>query len=157
LDTQATLSKLRALRLESYSDVILWLAAGKLTDASLTRAALRVKSVPACGSGDVLHQRAGPAVGAEGEIRVRVVAGHQDIGGQTPVVQGERAAVLAFDMPAPPALPIKPEPPLPALIATLLRSVAMIPEFAIPAPPVPPVIPAAAAGAADYRASRLID
>jgi hypothetical protein len=42
LDTQATLSKLRALRGkgESYSDVILRLAAGKLTDAPLTRAAL---------------------------------------------------------------------------------------------------------------------
>ena len=32
---------------------------------------------------DELHQRAGPAVGGEGEIRVRIEAGHLDIGGQT--------------------------------------------------------------------------
>ena len=42
MDTQARLSKLTAMRGpgESYSDVILRLAAGKLTDAPLTRAAL---------------------------------------------------------------------------------------------------------------------
>ncbi len=41
---------------------------------------------------DELHQRAGPAVGGEGETRIQIIAGHQDIGSQTRVVQGERAA-----------------------------------------------------------------
>ena len=56
-------------------------------------------AMPARGDGaaagsDELHQRAGPAVGGEGETRVRIVAGHLDIGGQTQtrVGQGERAA-----------------------------------------------------------------
>ena len=37
----------------------------------------------AAAGSDELHQRAGPAVGGEGEIRLRIDAGHQDIGGQT--------------------------------------------------------------------------
>ena len=41
------------------------------------------KALSAAGS-DELHQRAGPAVGGEGETRFRIVAGHQDSGGQGP-------------------------------------------------------------------------
>ena len=36
--------------------------------------------VGAAAGSDELHQRSGPVVGGEGEIRVRIVAGHRDVG-----------------------------------------------------------------------------
>ena len=66
------------------------MAAGRRRHTSPTPA---ISKAPFAAGSDELHQRAGPAVGGEGETRVRIDAGHLDIGGQTTrVVQGERAA-----------------------------------------------------------------